>query len=257
MLVRCCVVVVAAALAGCVSSGYSGGNDYYPGEAYYGGPYGPYYGGGLGYDPYFDDYDDDYDRYFHPAHNVTCDRARDTCYDRYGVSYDDTARYLGEREANRAYHKYGDKVFLFSPQPGVTCDRRTQECSNGHWPVRVHSAAPDGLRRIEPGNKGSIGSGSRFADQGEPVWPVAPSLQNNDKAVTKHVSPPVEAQPMAVQPQRLGNNGDTGVARPSAKATSDDSNRPNQRPILNSGDKPGASGGGNGGGNACPPLGCK
>ena len=60
---------------------------------------------------------------------VRCDRERDVCYDRYGLSYHATARYLGEKEANRAYKKYGNKVFLFSPQRGVVCDRRTETCS--------------------------------------------------------------------------------------------------------------------------------
>jgi len=118
------MAIAALALAGCASSGYGGSYNQYPGEVYYGGP-------GYGYDT---DYDGDSDRYFHPARNVTCDRARDVCYDRYGLSYYATARYLGERDANRAYKHYGDQVFLFSPKRGVVCDRRTQSCSNGHWP---------------------------------------------------------------------------------------------------------------------------
>jgi hypothetical protein len=72
------------------------------------------------------------DRYFKRG-NVTCDRVRDVCYDRYGLSYHATARYLGEKEANRAYKKYGNKVFLFSPQRGVTCDRRTESCTGKNW----------------------------------------------------------------------------------------------------------------------------
>jgi hypothetical protein len=71
-------------------------------------------------------------RYFKRG-NVTCDRVRDVCYDRYGLSYHATARYLGEKEANRAYKKYGNKVFLFSPQRGVTCDRRTESCTGKSW----------------------------------------------------------------------------------------------------------------------------
>lgn len=240
MFLRSCAMAIAAlGLAGCVSSGYAG--DYDPGEAYYDGPYGPYYGGGLGYNSH---YDDDDDRYFRPARDVTCDRARDICHDRYGVSYHATARYLGDRDANQAYKKYGDKVFLFSPRPGVTCDRRTQECSNGRWTDRAHGDAPDRLRRLEPGNIGSVGSAPRFADDDEPFWPVAPTLRNNDKAVNKRVSPPVK-----VQPQRLADD-DVEVARPSPRITSGDSDRPAARPRINS-DKP------SGGGNACPPLGCK
>ncbi|HJT14110.1 MAG TPA: hypothetical protein VJ790_15935 [Dongiaceae bacterium] len=65
--------------------------------------------------------------------DVRCDRERDVCYDRYGLSYHATARYLGEKEANRAYKKYGNKVFLFSPQRGVVCDRRTETCSGKRW----------------------------------------------------------------------------------------------------------------------------
>jgi hypothetical protein len=44
-----------------------------------------------------------------------------------------TARYLGEREANRAYKKYGKQVFLFSPKRGVVCDRRTESCTRKNW----------------------------------------------------------------------------------------------------------------------------
>ena len=68
-------------------------------------------------------------RYFKRG-NVTCDRVRDVCYDRYGLSYHATKRYLGERAANRAYKKYGKEVFLFSPKRGVVCDRRTETCTN-------------------------------------------------------------------------------------------------------------------------------
>ena len=71
-------------------------------------------------------------RYFKRG-NVTCDRVRDVCYDRYGLSYHATARFLGEREANRAYKKYGNQVFLFSPRNGVVCDRRTESCTQKHW----------------------------------------------------------------------------------------------------------------------------
>ena len=71
---------------------------------------------------------------YHPSvGGVTCDRSRDICHDRYGISYHATKRYLGDREANRAYRKYGDKVFLFSPSRGVVCDRRTDRCTAQHW----------------------------------------------------------------------------------------------------------------------------
>ena len=135
---------------------------------------------------------DHYDRYFHPADNVSCDRKRDICYDRFGPSYYATARYLGESEANQAYNKYGDSVFLFSPRPGVSCDRRTKECSDGQWTGR---AAPDPLRRLEPGNMGSIGAGSGFEDDDQPVRRVAPARRSDDDdAVSKRITPRVEAR---------------------------------------------------------------
>ena len=224
------MALATAALAGC-TSGYG----YYPGETYYDDPY---YGGGFGYGSYYDY--DHYDRYFHPADNVSCDRKRDICYDRFGPSYQATARYLGEREANQAYDKYGDSVFLFSPRPGVSCDRRTKECSDGQWTGR---AAPDPLRRLEPGNMGSIGAGSGFEDDDQPVRRVAPARRtDDDDAVSKRISPRVEAPPPMA-------DNDDDVARPARRVQTQ---RPEARPRLNSGDK--VRGGG--AGNACPPRGC-
>jgi hypothetical protein len=75
---------------------------------------------------------DDSNRYVSRG-DVKCDREREVCYDRYGLSYHATARYLGESEANRAYKKYGKQVFLFSPQRGVVCDRRTETCTGKRW----------------------------------------------------------------------------------------------------------------------------
>jgi hypothetical protein len=70
----------------------------------------------------------------HPAaRSVTCDRSRDVCYDRFGISYHATKRYLGERKANRSYRKYGDQVLLFSPARGIVCDRRTDSCTRARW----------------------------------------------------------------------------------------------------------------------------
>lgn len=143
MFLRSCAMAIAAlALTGC-ATGYGGSYGTYPGYSYYDDDYyygRPYYGG-YGHGPYFhhfdDDHDDDDDRYFRPAKNVTCDRARDICYDQRGLSYDATQRYLGEREANRAARKYGDKVFVFSPKDGVTCDRRSQSCSRDRWTNRI------------------------------------------------------------------------------------------------------------------------
>jgi hypothetical protein len=239
MVVRSCVMALAAAaVVGC-TSGYGGGYDYYPGEAYYDDPYygDPYYGGGFGYGSYHDD--DDYDRYYHPSKNVSCDRVRDICYDRYGPSYHATKRYLGEREANRAYKKYGDSVFLFSPRPGVSCDRRTEECSDGAWTDRA-----DPMKRLERGNPGSVGSGSGFEDDDAPVRRVAPAQRIDDEdARTKRVKPRIEASP----PPMADNDDD--VVRPSRRVQSE---QPKARPRLNSNDKER----GGGAGNACPPQGC-
>lgn len=225
MVVRlCAVVLAAAALAGC-ASGYGGGYDSYPGETYYDDPY--YGGGGFGYGSYYDDYDH-YDRYFHPADNVSCDRKHDICYDRYGPSYSATARYLGESEANRAYHKYGDSVFLFSPRPGVSCDRRTKDCSDGQPAGRT---ARDPLKRLEPGN-----------DDDLPVRRVAPAQRSNDDdAIPKRIAPRVDAAPPMA-------DNDDDVARPRRVQP--------QKPAarLNSNDK--VRDGGGGDGNACPPRGC-
>lgn len=226
MVVRlCAMALAAAALAGCASySGY----DSYPDEAYYDGPYGPYYGGGFG-----SYYDDDFDRYYHPSRNVSCDRVRDICYDRYGPSYQATARYLGESEANRAYKKYGDSVFLFSPRPGVSCDRRTKACSDG--------LAPDPLKRLERGSMGSVGSNSGFEDDdAPPVRRIAPARQTNDEAAPQRVKPRLEAPPPMA---------DNDVVRPSRRVQSE---QPQALPRLNSGDKVRDGGAG----NACPPRGC-
>jgi hypothetical protein len=229
----CAMAVAAAALAGC-TSGYGGGYDSYPGETYYDDPY---YGGGFGYGSHYDD--DHYDRYYHPADNVSCDRKRDICYDRYGPSYYATARYLGESEANHAYKKYGDSVFLFSPRSGVSCDRRTKECSDGQPTNRT---APDPVNRIEPGNMGSIGAGSGIDDDDQPVRRVAPARRtDDDAAVNKRITPRVEASPPMAD-----NDGD--VARPARRVQTQ---QPEARQRLNSGDKPS-----NGGGNGCPPRGC-
>ena len=101
--------------------------------------------------------------------NVTCDRARDVCYDRYGLSYHATARYLGEKEANRAYKKYGNQVFLFSPKRGLVCDRRTETCTNkrlanGNFGNSFNRStqARDGF--------GAIGSGPDRQRQQQPYW---------------------------------------------------------------------------------------
>jgi hypothetical protein len=108
-------------------------------------------------------------RYFKRG-NVTCDRVRDVCYDRYGLSYHATMRYLGEKEANRAYKKYGKQVFLFSPKRGVVCDRRTETCTNkrvanGNFGNTYNRStqARDGF--------GAVGSGPEWQrQQQQPYW---------------------------------------------------------------------------------------
>ena len=107
--------VCAAAILGLAMSAGRGGSSYADSSAWY--PNGAYETGNSS------------NRYFKRG-NVTCDRVRDVCYDRYGLSYHATARYLGEKEANRAVKKYGNQVFLFSPKRGVVCDRRTETCNN-------------------------------------------------------------------------------------------------------------------------------
>ena len=101
-------------------------------------------------------------RYFKRG-NVTCDRVRDVCYDRYGLSYHATARYLGEKEANQAYKKYGNKVFLFSPQRGVVCDRRTESCTGKNWSNNNYRG--NSSDRTVSGNVGAIGSNSWWRRQ--------------------------------------------------------------------------------------------
>jgi hypothetical protein len=245
MVVRLCAMALAAVvLAGCASGGYSD-YDYYPAERYYDGPFHPYYGG-FGFGSHYDDgsyYDDDDDRYDHPSRNVSCDRARDICYDRYGPSYHATKRYLGEREANRAYKKYGDSVFLFSPRPGVSCDRRTKECSDGERADRR-----DPMKRLERRNKGSVDTGAGFDNDEKPVRRVAPAQRSDDEAApTKRIKPRRDPSP----PPMADNDNDKGndVARPSRRVQSE---QPKARPGQNSNDKVRDGGAGNG----CPPRGC-
>ena len=111
------VAVAALTMAGCVSGpSYAGSSGWYPNGAY----------------EYDSHHSQESNRYFRRG-NVTCDRVRDICYDRFGISYLATKKYLGKKEANRAYKKYGNQVFLFSPKPGVICDRRTESCSSKQW----------------------------------------------------------------------------------------------------------------------------
>jgi hypothetical protein len=109
----CAAAILGLAMsAAMVGSSYAGSNDWYPKGAY-------------GADAY-------HGKSFKRS-NLSCDRKRDICYDRYGISYHATKRYFGEKDANRAYKKYGKQVFLFSPKRGVICDRRTDSCSSKRW----------------------------------------------------------------------------------------------------------------------------
>ena len=104
--------------------------------------------------------------------NVRCDRERDVCYDRYGPSYHATARYLGEKEANRAYKKYGNKVFLFSPQRGVVCDRRTETCSGNRWSANKNFGNSADRNTQAREGFGAIGSSNDWRNrQQQQYWP--------------------------------------------------------------------------------------
>jgi hypothetical protein len=107
-------------------------------------------------------------RYFKRG-NVTCDRVRDVCYDRYGLSYHATMRYLGEKEANRAYKKYGKQVFLFSPKRGVVCDRRTETCTNKRSAKNDFGNAHDRSTQSRDGF-GAVGSGPYWQNQQQQYW---------------------------------------------------------------------------------------
>ena len=162
------IAVAALALVGCATSSFADNYNQYPGGYYNSQNY-----DWLGYNA---DVDNNSSRYIHPARNVTCDRVRDICYDRYGLSYHATARYLGEREANKAYKHYGNQVFLFSPKRGVVCDRRTQICSGANWSPYGNVQRP--RVQLEKGNFGAIGSTRNLASQQNRYWPSdACSLQ--------------------------------------------------------------------------------
>ena len=111
---RVCVAAIIglAMSAGLAGSSYADSDDWYPKGAY-------------GSDAY-------HGKSFKRS-NLTCDKKRDICYDRYGISYHATKRYFGEKDANRAYKKYVKQVFLFSPKRGIICDRRSDSCTSKRW----------------------------------------------------------------------------------------------------------------------------
>jgi len=287
-------LLVAAAtllIAGCASEGYGGGYDggydggyygggygQYPQQGYYGyGPYGysPYYGGGYAYGYDDDDYDHDSRRYFHPDDHVTCDRKHDICFDRYGPSYTATKRYLGERDANAAFHRYGDSVVLFSPQHGVTCDRRKQVCfdSDGidddltdryfrHHHSNFVGDAPTATRLLNSNGK------SNNSGQGNPenMWwlnqrhRAAPLLNNDDDAS--------QGMPLP-RPQHFADDNDNVRIMQPVTRQADHSDRPAAatpmlRPTVieppsnrTATSRGGASGGGSGGSSATCLLNCE
>jgi hypothetical protein len=103
---------------------------------------------------------------------LRCDQQRDICYDRYGISYHATARYFGEKDANRAYKKYGKQVFLFSPKAGVVCNRRTDSCTTKRW---VNGNSGNSFNRSTQARDGfgAIGSPDDWhyqQQQQQPYW---------------------------------------------------------------------------------------
>lgn len=100
----------------------------------------PYaYGGGLPYSSVVSPWNSPYGfnsgysgGNFSPKKGLTCDRDRHVCYDRYGVDYFETNKYLGSKSAKRSVKRYGEQAFIFAPQQGVVCDRRSQSCSDGN-----------------------------------------------------------------------------------------------------------------------------
>lgn len=153
MLIRrvCAAAIVGLAMsAGMVGSSHADSSWWYPKGAY--------------------QTADSSDRYFKRG-NVTCDRERDVCYDKFGLSYHATARYLGEKEANRAYKKYGNKVFLFSPQKGVVCDRRTETCTGKAIANNSNRGNSGDRNNVARDGFGAIGSSNDWRNQQEvPYW---------------------------------------------------------------------------------------
>lgn len=157
MLIRrvCAAAIVGLAMsAGMVGSSHADSSWWYPNGAYESGN------------------NSNSNRYFKRG-NVTCDRERDVCFDKYGLSYHATARYLGEKEANRAYKKYGNKVFLFSPRKGVVCDRRTETCTgkalvNNNY--RGNSGDRNNVARDGFGAIGSSNDWRKQQEQQQPYW---------------------------------------------------------------------------------------
>lgn len=148
MLLRLCVMAIATlAAAGCVSSGYYGGYDTYPGEATYdyppygyGSDYPPYGYGSYGYGSYGYGYGSPYG-YGYP-------------YSYHRHDHDDHDRHDDNDNNDRDHkHKHGDARY-FIPSPGVTCDREGGVCRdksgvNDRWTNRMHNDQPSRPGKVE------------------------------------------------------------------------------------------------------------
>jgi hypothetical protein len=153
----CAAAIVGLAISvGMVGSSYAGSNDWYPKGAY-----------GL----------HAYQGKSFNRSNLRCDQQRDICYDRYGISYHATKRFFGEKDANRAYKKYGQQVFLFSPKRGVICDRRTDSCNYKRWANNGNFGNPYQTNQLREG-PGAIGSPNDWRYQQQQQQP--PYWFNND-----------------------------------------------------------------------------
>lgn len=143
----CAAAIIGLAMAaGMAGSSHAGSNDWYPKGAY-----------GL----------DAYQGKPFKHSNLHCDKGRDICYDRYGISYHATKKYFGEKDANRAYKRYGQQVFLFSPKRGVICDRRTDSCSTKRW---AGNGNQSGWNNVGRDGFGAIGSSNDWRNHQQPYW---------------------------------------------------------------------------------------
>lgn len=264
------------ALAGCASSeyyddgyyGYPGVATPYPYSPYYDGY--PYFGYGYGGYPYYDDdyfYDDDDhdydrdDRFFYPSSHVKCDRLRHVCYDRHGLSYDATRRYLGDRAATHAFQEHGEDAVLFSPKKGIICDRRIRACSDedgldGDWTGEVFGEQAQrrlGKTRIE-GPAARAGDDDRQrqvlnrSDDEEEILRMRPNRQNDGgMPVSRRLLPPEQPQPRAL----FEDDGPGNARRQLENSAGPD--RAESSPLRQMRDRERNRDSGSGG---CPPRGC-
>ena len=101
------VLVAGLLLSACAYSSPAPDNYLNSGSSYGGAPWASsYLGGGSGYGNA---------PRFAPEKGITCDRDRRICYDRYGIDYYATHRYLGAKAAKYSANKYGDQIYLFAP----------------------------------------------------------------------------------------------------------------------------------------------